>query len=117
MYDSYMTGEVRVTANVAKVLRALLEDPAGEHYGYTLMRATELPSGNLYPILGRLETAGWIEGHQEQVDAATAGRRPRRYYRLTAEGTVSAEIALARLRAAIGDRPRMVPGLPQVGPA
>lgn len=106
-----------MTANVAKVLRVFLDDPNGEHYGYTLMRASALPSGNLYPILSRLEAAGWIEGHREDIDATTAGRRPRRYYRLTADGVERARIAMAQLRAAIGDPPMNVPDLPKARPA
>ena len=95
MYDSYMPGELRVTTNVAKVLRVFLDDLTGEHYGYTLMHAAALPSGNLYPILSRLEAAGWIEGHREDIDPTTAGRRPRRYYRLTKLGR---EVAIAEAR-------------------
>jgi DNA-binding PadR family transcriptional regulator len=94
----------------------MLDDPDGEHYGYTLMRASDLPSGNLYPILGRLESAGWIEGHQEVVDSVAAGRRPRKYYRLTADGAERARIAMAQLRAAIGAQPIAL-GLPKVNPA
>ena len=112
-----MAEEVRVTANVAKVLHVLLDDPNGQHYGYTLMHASALPSGNLYPILSRLEAAGWIEGHGEDIDASTAGRRPRRYYRLTGEGAERARIAMAQLRAAIGGGPLNAPGHPQVRPA
>jgi PadR family transcriptional regulator PadR len=117
MYDPYMACEVRITANVAKVLRALLSDPTGEHYGYSLMRASALPSGNLYPILGRLEAAGWIEGHQEDIDPAVAGRRPRRYYCLTTEGAMQAPTALAELRAAITEQPVAKVAPPKVRPA
>jgi DNA-binding PadR family transcriptional regulator len=117
MYDPYMVQEVRVTANVGRVLRVLLDDPGVEHYGYTLMRASGLPSGNLYPILGRLEAAGWIEGHREDIDSSSAGRRPRRYYRLTAGGASEARIALAALRASLGDRTARLPGTPGMSPA
>jgi hypothetical protein len=49
-----MAGDVRVTAGVAKVLAAFLEDPAADRYGLDLMKATDMPSGTLYPILARL---------------------------------------------------------------
>jgi len=117
MYDSYMGAEVRVTTNVGKVLRALLAKVDGDHYGYALMRATGLPSGNLYPILARLEKAGWIVGHQEDIDPEAAGRRPRRYYRLTPDGAVAARNALAQLRAAFGDGSPAPFGRPEVNPA
>jgi DNA-binding PadR family transcriptional regulator len=83
------------------VLRALLDDPAADHYGLELMEATGLKSGTLYPILGRLEDRGWIVGRWEDVDPSEVGRAPRRYYRLTASGTAEARAvwndALARL--------------------
>jgi DNA-binding PadR family transcriptional regulator len=108
MYDSYMLDDVRITANVGKVLRALLDKPAGEHYGYDLMRQTGLKSGNLYPILARLEAGRWIEGHHEAVNPSDAKRPPRRYYTLTKDGATRARHALAELHAALGVRP--VPG-------
>ena len=111
-----MGHELRVTANVGKVLRVLLDDPTGDHYGYTLMRATGLPSGNLYPIVGRLEAAGWIEGRTEEIDPSAAGRRPRRYYRLTGEGVTRGRLALAHLRAALGDPSQFSPASPRVRP-
>jgi hypothetical protein len=70
IYDSYMAGDIRTTTNVAKVLRALLVSPTGQHYGYDLMRRTDLKSGNLYPILARLEAARWIEGHKDSISRA-----------------------------------------------
>ena len=53
-----MPPDVRVTAAVAKVLAAFLEDPSVDRYGLDLMRATGQPSGTLYPILTRLQRAG-----------------------------------------------------------
>ncbi|MGI5238582.1 PadR family transcriptional regulator [Dactylosporangium sp. CA-139066] len=97
-----MAPPFQITTNVARVLRALLEDPAGDHYGYALMKASGLKSGALYPILARLEAAEWIEGHREIVDEADAGRPARRYYVLTTDGAVHARQALAELHQAIG---------------
>ena len=87
-----------MTTAVARVLAVLLRDPAAEHYGLELMRATGQPSGTLYPILVRLEAAGWVDTRWEEVDAAEAGRPPRRYYRLTADGVTAGRQALAELR-------------------
>src|SRR3954454_22150777 len=97
-----MPGSFQITTNVARVLRALLADPAGEHYGYALMKSAGLKSGALYPILARLEAAEWIEGHREVVDEAAVGRPGRRYYTLTTDGAVHARQALAELHQAIG---------------
>lgn len=99
-----MVHPFQITTNVARVLRALIDDPAGEHYGFGLMKTTGLKSGALYPILARLEAAEWIEGHREVIDETTAGRPARRYYKLTTDGAVRARHALAELHQAVGYR-------------
>ncbi|MGH3716854.1 MAG: PadR family transcriptional regulator [Micromonosporaceae bacterium] len=96
-----MTDKIRVTATVAKVLAVFLTDPAAERYGWELMQATGHPSGTLYPILTRLEDAGWVEATWEQVDPGTT-RPARRYYRLTASGVESARLELAALTRQLG---------------
>jgi DNA-binding PadR family transcriptional regulator len=89
-------GSPRITTSVLKVMSALLAEPAAERYGLQLIQETGLPSGTLYPILVRLERAGWVESRWEQIDPVTEGRPSRRYYRLTATGSTAArqEIAL-----------------------
>ena len=89
-------GEPRMTASVLKVVAALLADPAADRYGLQLMHDTGLPSGTLYPILTRLERAGWVESQWERIDPVAEGRPSRRYYRLTADGAAAArrEVAL-----------------------
>jgi DNA-binding PadR family transcriptional regulator len=93
--------EVRVTAGVAKVLAAFLEDPTADRYGLQLMKATDMPSGTLYPILTRLREAGWVESQWEEFDPSAA-RPPRRYYRLTPAGVVAARTGLAELYHRLG---------------
>jgi PadR family transcriptional regulator len=93
-----MTNPVRVTAAVSKVLAAFLEDPEADRYGLDLMRASGHPSGTLYPILLRLQKAGWVDAVWEQVDPVAAGRPARRYYRLTPDGLVAARVEIAALR-------------------
>jgi DNA-binding PadR family transcriptional regulator len=78
------------------VLRALLEDPGEERYGYEIGESAGLASGTVHPILARLEGAGWLTSRWEDVDSRVAGRPSRRYYRLTAEGGLAAREALAR---------------------
>jgi DNA-binding PadR family transcriptional regulator len=82
---------------VARVLRVFLEDPTAPRYGLELMKATKMPSGSLYPMLARLERAGWLRSRREQIDPATEGRPPRRYYELSPEGLVAARYELAAL--------------------
>ncbi|MCZ7436763.1 PadR family transcriptional regulator [Micromonospora sp. WMMC241] len=100
-----MSEQVTVTVPVAKVLAAMVDDPHGDHYGLALIKATGLPSGTLYPILLRLENAGWLRSHWEDVDPVQARRPARRYYRLTTDGAARARAALTRL----GEQTRPAP--------
>jgi PadR family transcriptional regulator PadR len=89
-----MGTSVRITLQTLQVLRMLLNDPAGEHYGLEISRGSGLATGSIYPILTRLETAGWIISAWEDIDESEAGRRRRRYYRLTAYGAEHAQEAV-----------------------
>jgi len=93
-----MLTPVRMTAAVTKVLAAFLTDPEADRYGLDLMKASGHPSGTLYPVLLRLQTAGWVEAHWEDVDPVAAGRPARRYYRLTPDGAVAAHAELTKLQ-------------------
>jgi DNA-binding PadR family transcriptional regulator len=103
-------GTLRITAPVLKVIAALLADPNGEHYGLELMQETGLPSGTLYPILLRLDRAGWVTSRWEQLDPVAEGRPNRRYYRLTSTGTAAARAEVdaiqARMAKAYGAKTR-----------
>jgi PadR family transcriptional regulator, regulatory protein PadR len=88
---------LRVTLTVARVLRVFLADPAEPRYGFDLMERTGMPSGSLYPVLARLDRAGWITGHREDLDPVAAGRPPRRYFTLTPEGERLARARVAQL--------------------
>jgi PadR family transcriptional regulator, regulatory protein PadR len=85
----------RMTLQTLAILRVLLDDAPGEHYGLEISKAAGLPSGGLYPALARLERDGWVTSDWEDLDEHEAGRRRRRYYRLTPDGTAWAEQALA----------------------
>lgn len=90
---------MRITIPTARILAALLAEPGADRYGLELMQATDLASGSLYPILHRLQDAGWVEANWEQIDTSEQGRPARRFYRLTADGAVNARQALADLHA------------------
>jgi PadR family transcriptional regulator PadR len=76
----------QITRHTERVLVALLRDPTKRRYGLEISQEAGLASGTLYPILARLEAAGWIDSEWEQIDPSAAGRPARRYYGLTAEG-------------------------------
>jgi DNA-binding PadR family transcriptional regulator len=47
------------------------------------MRITGMASGSLYPLLARLEGAGWLTMGKESIDPRAAGRPPRMHYTIT----------------------------------
>ena len=57
-------------------------------YGFDIMDATGLPSGTVYPALGRLERDGFVRSKWEAHAVAQREKRPpRRYYEITASGS------------------------------
>ena len=78
--------DVRMSLQTLKVLEAFLENPADQLSGAEVRQRCGLASGTLYPILMRLESAGWFVSRWESVDPSSAGRPRRRLYRLTATG-------------------------------
>lgn len=87
-------GDVRITLQTLRVLQVLLADPLEEHYGLEISRDSGLATGSIYPILTRLENAGWVTSAWEDIDESKQGRRRRRYYRLTPGG---AQLALREI--------------------
>jgi PadR family transcriptional regulator PadR len=86
----------QMTAQTQAVLATLLRDPTVPLYGLEISRAIGSPGGTIYPLLARLEVAGWVESYWEKIDPVLERRRPRRYYRLTASGERAAREVLAR---------------------
>ncbi|MEV4224477.1 helix-turn-helix transcriptional regulator [Nonomuraea sp. NPDC049725] len=91
-----------MTRSTRAVLAIFLTDPAREFYGLELRAATGLSNGTLYPRLATLEAYGWLESRWEDPEP---GRPPRRYYRITREGTERAREARP-VRPALRLRPR-----------
>lgn len=85
---------IRITDPTLRVLGALLEANPRPLAGADFINSIRIFSGTLYPILERLERAGWIEGKWEDVDPSEAKRPRRRYYMFTGEGRVKAASAL-----------------------
>ena len=78
----------------AMILRAI---DVGFIYGYTVMEATGLPSGTVYPALRRLERDQLIRSQWERQSIAVAALRPpRKYYKLTGPGEAALEAARKR---------------------
>jgi DNA-binding PadR family transcriptional regulator len=86
----------RLTITSVCVLQAIAD---GFQYGFDIIDRTALPSGTVYPSLGRLERDGFVKAAWESEAAAHADGRPaRRYYRLTASGVRALSEAAAFYR-------------------
>jgi PadR family transcriptional regulator, regulatory protein PadR len=91
-----------MTTQTLAILGAMLHDPGAEWYGLELARAAGLKSGTVYPVLSRLEDAGWLASVWEEVDPVVAGRPRRRLYRLGPDGIEAARSALDTHLARLG---------------
>jgi PadR family transcriptional regulator PadR len=94
--------EFRLTQPALKVLHFLLDKPRQPRSGAEIAKATRTSSGTLYPMLIRMETAGWLSSEWEEIDPREAGRPRRRFYRLTAVGQNHANRELAELQINVG---------------
>jgi PadR family transcriptional regulator PadR len=66
-------------------MRALMDDPTVQHWGYELSKRAGVRSGVLYPILRRMLDEGWLDEGWEDIHDVN-GRPPRRYYQVTEAG-------------------------------
>ena len=96
----------RLSITAVAVLQAVA---GGYQYGFDIIDQTGLPSGTVYPALGKLERDGLVKSAWENEQAAHAEGRPaRRYYRLTAPGVKALGEAASFYRALLPARPRAV---------
>jgi DNA-binding PadR family transcriptional regulator len=71
----------------------------GVRHGFDIIDVTGLPSGTVYPALGKLEDAGLVASHWEDSRIAQREKRPpRRYYELRPAGQTALADAVRRLR-------------------
>jgi PadR family transcriptional regulator PadR len=94
----YVPG-VRMTVQTQAVLLALLHDLDTPLYGLEIADRTGLLPGTTYPILVRLERAGWVTSYWEEIDPREEQRPRRKYYKLTGQGIPPARVAAEQLRA------------------
>ncbi len=101
-----------VAASAAPLVLAILREE--ESYGYAILKRVEELSGGelqwtdgmLYPVLHRLERAGYVEASWGRSEA---GRR-RKYYRLTGGGAKRLEVQQRQWR--VVDRTLRAVGFP-----
>ena len=86
----------RLTMPTLKVLKALLASET-ELAGADIAKESKLASGSLYPILMRLEAAGWLSSQWEESAPQMMGRPRRRLYKVTGLGMQKARSAFREL--------------------
>jgi DNA-binding PadR family transcriptional regulator len=96
-----MTTDPRLSAQTLKVLAVTMSALQDELSGAQIGREAKLQSGTLYPILLRLEQAGWLKSRWEDGDPRKLGRPRRRLYRITGLGQRKARSAFADLAPAL----------------
>jgi len=70
----------------------------GIAYGLDIVARTDLPSGTVYPTLGRLKKRGLVRSRwEDQRIAEREGRPRRRYYELTGAGAEALALGASRV--------------------
>jgi PadR family transcriptional regulator, regulatory protein PadR len=87
----------RLSHATLRILGVLLEHPNAELAGADIGKVTGILSGTMYPVLARLEHAGWLTSRWETLDPREARRPRRRLYHLTGIGASKANAALSEL--------------------
>ncbi|MFF0094603.1 PadR family transcriptional regulator [Streptomyces canus] len=112
----------RVAIDVTRyVCERHMADNGFEFYGFEAADALNYGPGSIYPVLRRLERAGWLLSRDEQDDEPREkGRPPRTYYRINPDniGAIRQRVAEldARDRSSRGTpRPALTPA-PAAGP-
>lgn len=94
VYTASMSIAANLSHTAAMILQAI---DAGHIYGFSVMEATGLPSGTVYPALRRLERDELIRSNWERETIALAEQRPaRKYYKITRAGRTTLEAAQKR---------------------
>ncbi|MEU6935169.1 PadR family transcriptional regulator [Streptomyces rubiginosohelvolus] len=90
-----MERSFKITGATLDVMEALLVSGDDVH-GYAIAQAARKPTGSVYPIMARLETAGLLDSHWE-TEEPIPGRPRKKLYRLTPTGRAAVrEILLER---------------------
>ena len=77
--------------------------PDEELYGLKIAQNAGRKAGSVYPILARLEEAGWVQSSWESEERDERGPR-RRFYRLDPGGLAAARALLIERRGAVRQR-------------
>jgi PadR family transcriptional regulator PadR len=87
----------RLSHQTLRVMSVFIERPKDSLAGSDIWKQTGMLSGTLYPILMRLERAGWLKSRWEVLETSEAGRPRKRLYSLTGVGYNKTRNALGEL--------------------
>ena len=90
----------RVRKEFLVVLDIYVSNPFKKITGYEIMITTGLKSGTVYPMLLRMEKAGWLCSEREEIDYSRPHRNrpPRKFFRITNRGLKAGRKLLAEKR-------------------
>ncbi len=89
-----MTSSAKLSHTAAIILHAVA---AGYSYGFSIMEATGLPSGTIYPAMRRMERDELIYSLWEEQAIADKEQRPaRKYYKVTSDGQHALKASIQR---------------------
>jgi PadR family transcriptional regulator PadR len=91
--------KIRMTSTTVDVLGVLYKHQ-DDVYGLRIAKETGLATGTIYPILARLERAGWVGSYWDSDDDPEVRGSRKRYYRLTQRGREQAKEVLEAKAAA-----------------
>lgn len=102
-FNGITVDRLRRSRPLLTLLRDLIDHDPEEFYGLTVKHRTGIDDGTLYPLLKRMNKAGWLTSRPEDEQSWLAGAPPgcgpgrrRTYYTLTAEGRRAARHELDR---------------------
>ena len=95
-------GSPQITTQTLSVLGAFRNGESVELSGADIRRMTGLQSGSLYPILFRLEEAGWLTSRWEEGNPSELRRPRKRLYQISGAGVDAARAAARNLSEKMG---------------
>ncbi|MGO9381186.1 MAG: hypothetical protein ACLP4W_03610 [Mycobacterium sp.] len=87
--------DVRPTRAVVRILKAFVDDPDRDIYGYQLITETGFSSAKTYQVLARLTGAGWLDRLDDPDASPQSGGPPRITYRLRGDAVPRARRLVA----------------------
>ena len=82
--------QVQVSPEFLKILEFFCGND-GWYTGSDVMRVTGLSAGTVYPMVVRMQRAGWLDRRVESIDPVIEKRLPRRFYHISDIGRKNAE--------------------------